>query len=588
MTKLPAASNLEIGAPSRTRRVLLWAAILVALGGIGFGGWTIRNRMRAHKAEVIAEGAKQLGRSEVGRLKEAVEDAVEAYNLAPDSPEVVRTMAELSRLMGSHKAVYFYERLGEMGAQTAADRRDLLECYTVFGYPREAENLAAKMLQADPGDAAVLGTMGKFHARSGEMERALAELRRAADADPEDPEYPLYVAALELSAGKLAAEDQRPRWRLLFDQAQDDGETGLTALNLIADLRQVPPGLGDDLVRRLRDHPLGDARHKTLALNWELRLHPDDRDALIAREMRAAEGASFKERADLALWMNGQGAYAETLRLLSLTEVKEHPALFTAFVEASAQIHGWGYIGKLLAASDLPIEGAVKHLFNAHQARETGDTLRFSEQLRKAAEVAYREDKRAVLEGVGRYAEAADEWEIAQDAYDRLVSSPDGKYRGLLGRMRVAEHHGDTLALLDAAKLIALRYQRGDDWTERLAYWRLIIGAEVEVGAAEAERLRASGNQPKTLLIAGLAKLRFGDRAGAGGGRRLSGSGAATRGSNWRSPPFLPPGAMPISAPASPNRSRPMQRSCRRSGSSTSALPKRSRRRLTESEAEIN
>lgn len=91
----------------------------------------------------------------------------------------------------------WWGNLGDALQQLDGHRAASLEAY------REAANLAAEMLLANPGDTETLTNLAHYHARLGEDRQAMQYLERALTAAPKDYYAHYYAALVHLEAGRL-------------------------------------------------------------------------------------------------------------------------------------------------------------------------------------------------------------------------------------------------------------------------------------------------------------------------------------------------------------------------------------------------
>jgi tetratricopeptide (TPR) repeat protein len=163
--------------PGSKSRVLAGPLLLAALLAVSACGRT--------PEELVARGDLFMARGDVS-------PAVIAYGRAlkerPDDVELIAKIADIHRMRGEHeKATESYERLLELAPDRHRDRLALTGIEADEGlWRRVGENLPI-LLAHLPREASVHKLAARLAEQARDLDRALADWRRAAELDPRDP-----------------------------------------------------------------------------------------------------------------------------------------------------------------------------------------------------------------------------------------------------------------------------------------------------------------------------------------------------------------------------------------------------------------
>ena len=501
---------------ARRRRLQISAAAVLLLA-IGLGLWKGRAVFRWFKqkrAVVLVEESRQLMEAESWR--EALIRGGEAYSLAPEDPQVIRLMSEITSMSSRErqKTLYFIRRLRDLGALELEDRKREIRVLTALGKSDEGRKLGEGVLKDAPSDAESYELMANILMAEGEGDRAMRLYEQSLELDPENLETRLRVAAYRTESS--FAEMRQRGWDEIWAIAQDQSDSGLRALEFIGGMEKVPIGKEQAFVDLLENHPGAEERHQLMALKWRVTIDPLKRAEILAQAIEERSGRKMTEIIGFLDWLNRIGEPQPLLEVLTLENSKTERDLFALYLNALGRLERWADIEAALESENVPLSTGQLHFTRARVMRQQGvegDSLR--DEISKAVQYSAVEKQVGLAFQSAVIAEELGYYEVAMVGYGyaadnaSLMKSAYEKMFELASRANDTEKIGEIFQAIDEKNLdVPQLVLEG-------AYFNLLVGNGIEVFRERARALvEARPDDSLRWLVLGLGHFRMMDREG--------------------------------------------------------------------------
>lgn len=475
----------------------------------------LREAYKDWKAERLVREARELAAN--GNLVNAVFKAQEAVVMAPQNVSAIRLNTEFLTAMRKPEALYFLDRLDQLEATTLQDRKTRVRALLQLSRDKEAATLLEQLLVDHAPDEGLMQLAEEVWGKGTPAAPLLAALRGYADQHPEDRAHRLRLARLLTRAEGTA--DAAEGLRLAWDLAEDDGETGLQALEFLAEFERLPPEQATRLIERLRSHPKAGGWHLAEALTREARLNPARRPQFIQEAIEQARGKTREELLPLVRWLVEQREFAQVVALVNEDEVKTYLPLLENYLTALTFLGRFQDLERLVMDPEVNaiLNQTLKAFYRAHlafvtrkppaQVREALSTARAAAELEKRGDLCLR---------LAQYAEARGHADLALDAYRSAAAMRQTEREGYQGLIRTAEAVGNSPLMLESAREAVARWPDDPVYLERLLYIRLLLGTGIEAALADAQRLlEQRPDDAVRLLTTAMGHWRLRDPAGA-------------------------------------------------------------------------
>lgn len=326
---------------SRSRQLLLrslgiLALALVVLGIVGVAGYHVFTGWRARD---LAAKAKE--NFDQGNYRMAWLQLNSAKGLRPDDPQVLRAAATIEGAMGQATSLEHFEKLAQKTDLTPEDLKTRAEIAARVGDQRQFAE-AAEALEASGQGTEAVQLRAARQLRQGDIDRAIVEARRAAEAS-DDPE-------LKLGLARLLVQRYRPE----FGGGRNPSAgavAGSAEVVEIIDALLATPQRNAALAFALNDiHTTRQNRGRWAETAME-NVQTDNPALLPAAAVLVRSGqktpqqiheqlrpvfdaAPLNRRAAYAMWLTGAGLPKEALTLITAQEAGESTAAFGARTEA--------------------------------------------------------------------------------------------------------------------------------------------------------------------------------------------------------------------------------------------------------------
>ena len=499
-------------ARKRRRHWLALAGFLVM--GLGVAALEFRplqewvQGMRSRRMVTKAE-ADILG----GNIQDAMNKARTAYQTKPDEPAAIRMVAKVQRLMGQPaSAVSFWKQLVEVGKLKAADRLPYAEDLLMAGAVGDASSQIEILLKENKNDAAVYRLATRWAALDGDGERAREFAKKAFDVNPENQESRLLLATLQLTSGSKDLCDEAIAALLVL--GNEPTREGMEALQRLGTTRGIALDVAAKVMESIRKHPLANEQQRILAFSIDLALHPAQKEAMLDAEVESYRKAEPSARCAFGLWLDLHREYERMLTLIPLEEAFKRQDMLRVSLEALTGLRRFDEIVRILEMKNVPLDIAIKELYLARTAQESGNATESELHWRRAHLAAAPSPSQ--MGEIASYAEKIGRLDEAEKACRSLSVNAHTARVAMEGLLRIAQKRGDMEMLRETLQTMSERWPQDDSVKNDHAYVSLLMGTDVDKSLATAKELvsRSPRSLPHRTTLA-LAAIRKNDAAGA-------------------------------------------------------------------------
>lgn len=432
-------------------------------------------------------GRQVAGLIEQQQYAEALKKAQTAWLLAPKDPEVLRLMARLYSGINSEYAFAFWDSLLADRNCTDEDLRQYARFALISRRIPEAKVGLNRLLEHSGKQTENLFLAGEFYFATGDTARGLEFFHKAVEGDPGNREVKLALCRALLQAGGPGPVREAT---LLLGQLADGRDPA--ALSAIAMLSRILPSGSPEFTRLtglLDQYPASGEDKGLLLLELKIRANPAGTADLLEQFRKNYDARAPGQRVQAGRWLNQQHYYAEATRLINPGEALQRQDLFLVWADAMASQNKWAELDQALSKNSAPLDPFLAVMFRARAARELGHpelkNLLWSRALNEAGR---RSDALWYMAG---YAEKLHEYDLAKEAYARLIRMPDAGDAAFLAMIHFLERAGDTRGLRDLMLELSQKPARQDAAVNDLAYLNLLLGEKIGESCRQGEALLA-------------------------------------------------------------------------------------------------
>jgi len=478
----------------------------------------IKNSIKNMRAERLVKEARRM--AENGQMINAVMQAQEAYQKAPESLDAIRLNFEYFTLMKRDTALYFYDKLKERDALTSADKQLHVRCLLNLGKPKEASKALEELMRVEQPGEALMKLAEEVWGQREQNKPLLNVLRNYTQIHPEDKDSALRLAKVQISSGNPTEVGQG--METLWNLADQDDTLGLQTLEYINSLPSLTPEDINRLISRLKTHPKGDDRHYVTALQREVRQFPHRKKEIVTT---AADKYRDKKRDQLLpfiRWLVEESEPLQILAILPEEEAKTHQGLLENYLNALTMLNRFGDVERLVNDPKIKdvLDPTTVAMFKAHLAyvlKKPAEELR--SKLIAAKDMAEVNGRYPALLRIAQYAEDRGHFDIAEDAYrltiraaQRASAPPRIEREAYTGLIKACEANQNTETLLQATQAAVTRWPDDTSYVERNLYVSLLVGKNTELALRNAQKLlQIQPKDDQRKLAVALAHLRLQD-----------------------------------------------------------------------------
>lgn len=478
----------------------------------------IKNSIKNMRAERLVKEARRM--AENGQMINAVMQAQEAYQKAPESLDAIRLNFEYFTLMKRDTALYFYDKLKERDALTSADKQMHVRCLINLGKPKDASKALEELMRVEQPSEALMKLAEDVWGQREQNKPLLNVLRNYTQTHPEDKESALRLAKVQIASGNPGEVGQG--MELLWKLADQDDSLGLQTLEYIVTLPSLTPADTTRLISRLKTHPRGDDRHYVTALQREVQQFPHRKKEIVATAAIQYRDKKRDELLPFVRWLFEEREFLQILAILPEKDAKTHQGLLENYLNALTFLQRFDDVERLVNDPEIKnvLDPTTVAMFKAHLAyvlKKPAEELR--SKLISAKDMAAVNGRYPALLRIAQYGEDRGHFDIAEDAYrltiraaQRASAPPRIERDAYTGLIKACEANQNTETLLQATQAASARWPDDAFYLERNLYVSLLVGKNTELSLRNAQKLL--GVQPKDdqrKLVVALAHHRLQD-----------------------------------------------------------------------------
>lgn len=503
-------------AAAKPKKKPWWTWVLLSIFSVVVLGWFIgpsamRSIRQAAARHYSSTAAAHMDKEQ---WPEAVRDIAVARRWDPEAPEVLRVVADfLTKARGDVFSIHhILLRLLDAGHATIADRLRIAEFQLTQGDVARARATleALPPVERDKRKAQeLLANILRVEGRVVESEQVL---RRTLMAAIDDPLARMRLAFLDY---QTPFPEVRARARdRLWEIAAGNDEAALQTIQFLSDESALTARQADQLLQLIEKHPTPRPSVRYHVLSALIRLRPGTRATILAAEVAEYDSETNKEPSALLQWLVDEREYEQVLQLLP-EDLSKSATLLDFHLKALGGSGKWSAVEEFLAEQkELSAPAEVISLWRARAAHNLHhDPVRTRQYLLSAFEAAGQGQKGEITMEAARFAEECGLWSVAAICYKGIARAhPTAQIKMLEKVHEMALRDRDTDSVLQSARLLAEQSPANKTFANRLVYFQLITGEDMEIAISRIQQGAPSTSEmPAETLVQALAAYRLGD-----------------------------------------------------------------------------
>lgn len=383
------------------------------------------------------------------------------------------------------------------------------------------DSLPAQHGAGKPG----LELLSSILAAEGHEKEAAEAARRAAMQSSDDPEAQFQSAMTNLESNFV--ETRKQALKQLWQFAELNTETGLNAINRLASYPGLTLPEANRLLALTEKHPLKSLAARLAVISALMRLQPQLRTQLAEAEIQQFLQSKNGSREVIAFWLMRENFNDQVLDLVPRELAMQSRELFPILMQTLAQANRWEELQEVLKTQRVPVPTSLLDLAMAEVQSHLHPDMREARRLLQGTIDNSRQGGDvSTLHKAAMLAEKLNLADISCAAYMAagliLAANNDSlqALQNLQKSVELALLAKDTATLLDASRWLHKLSPSSAVYADRFAYWRLVLGIEMETVdlAAQQEKentktLSISLERIPTPLLHALSAYRLGDLA---------------------------------------------------------------------------
>ena len=451
------------------RFLWLWIMLLVAIG------FCVKPAFRTMKSWRGIFFLKSAGQALIEKnLDRAEEQALLCLQLRPDEIEAYRVLARVSDLRKDSRNLSFWMYVAQSDQVNDADRIALAEVALQEGMVTMAEQQLSILMSRPVPHREVYHLAGLLAARQQRPSVAREWFQKALALDPGYARAEMNLARVEIFFPESKEAEERGLERLRKLGTRPD-EWGLGSLRILAAAGKSNPKrlpYDPNIADQLKKHPLAQMEEKSIAVDWEIRTHPERRDDLVAAMTSSVADLSSPAKRELAAWLNRLQLFQKTLAVFPLDQAATEPLLLVQ-LDAMAALGRWEELDRFLSNHTLHLQPVLRSLYRARVAGELGNQRLFDLGWRQA--VRETENHANAIRYLADYSEKLGEIGRSTEAYEILSQNARYRLEALLKLVRLYEKMGQTRLLFQTMQRLSVLCPQDPVISSDLAYLGLLL-----------------------------------------------------------------------------------------------------------------
>jgi tetratricopeptide (TPR) repeat protein len=459
---------------------------------------------------------------EADDMGHAIAELIEARNLSPEEPEVIRaTISYIKLIKGDRRELAYQLRLLST-KQPLSLEEQLLQgnCLVDLGRIDEARRIYDALPAGATEMPDALALLARLQAAGGQAVAAADSARKSRMLDKDSPDVRLQLAIENCRSA--FPEIKQQAWRELWDLCQLPPPVGIGAARAILRDPRFTAEEAQRLLPIVEAHPHADLAVRLDIVSALIRFFPDRREELIRGEMTRFETEKKGTLIEMAAWLSSLGEHARLIALIPANLAASSRPLYTAIVKSLVSQGRWQELKKMLKERRPPVSNTLATLWLADAESHLQPDLSESRRLISfAIKAAINNGENEELELAAAFASRLEMHDLSLEAYQGLLQAVPARQNDFLKKLRsLALLTSNTQVLLDSTRQLKELNPDTPLYADEHTYFRLLLGQDIEtVDIASLKRQRDllssglanEGRIPVSLLEA-LAAFRFGDK----------------------------------------------------------------------------
>lgn len=330
----------------------------------------------------------------------------------------------------------------------------------------------------------------------------------------DDPMALFQTAALD--AQSVYPEQRSAGLEKLWAMAPRADAAGLAAIRYLAMQNELSAAQTQQLTQLVKAHHDATLADELGVLSAYLRLHADQRGALIKTIVEKHQKSGLEVKIVLARWLAGEREHELLAKLIPWDIMLKSEDLFPIAIQSLAEAGRWQQMSEVLKQRTLPMTEEGLGVWRALAAsRMEPDAKEAYIHLKTAVKRAAATGNFGPLRAAAHVAEELELWDLAMEAY-QLLSQPKARHEmEMLEKCwGIATQMGDSSLLFDTARKQKALRPTSALYAQRLDYLRLLRGEEIE--SVQFPSLEVAAHEPgdssAPAVLSALKSYRLGDR----------------------------------------------------------------------------
>ncbi|MFM2167454.1 MAG: hypothetical protein RIS79_1825 [Verrucomicrobiota bacterium] len=499
--------------------LMLICAVVLGVGGVL--AWSPAKRAirdawaRSHAREAVES-------MEADDMGHAIAELIEARNLSPEDPEVIRATITYIKLVKGDRRELAYQLRVLATKQPLSTEEQLLHgtCLVELGRIDEARRVYNALTDGSAETPDALALLARLQAAGGQAVAAAGSARKARLLDKDSPDSRLQMA-IENSRSTFP-EMKQQAWRELWDLCQLPPPVGVAAARAILGDARLTAEDANRLLPLIEVHPHADLALRLDIVSALIRFFPDRREELIRSEVARFAKEKKGTLVQMAAWLSSLGEHARLIALIPPNLAASSRPLYTAIVKSLVGQGRWQELKNMLKDRRPPVSNSLAQLWLADAESHLQPDLAESRRLISfAIQAAINNGENEELELAAGFASRLEMNDLSLQAYQGLLKAIPARQNDFLKKLRsLALLTSNSQVLLDATRQLKELNPGTPLYADEHTYFRLLLGQDIEtVDIASLKRrpdllapsISTEGRIPVSLLEA-LAAFRFGDK----------------------------------------------------------------------------
>jgi hypothetical protein len=495
----------------------LVAGIVIILVSVGLVVFVLMNGRKWHDIYQNYQSESLVARSKAMESEKKYVDALslanKAYQLAPDNPNAIRSLARYATMMKRNEARFLWDRLRESGEMTLEDNVWEIRAMSNLREDKSAVESIRELLRNNAPTRELVEVADQVMANSGQKKQLLEVLQTYVDAHPDDLQTKLVLAVRQSQFGDDS--DKAAALVSLWSLAETQEEAGLKAIEFLDSLNLKSNNDTERLIGLLEKHPLAKEEHRITALRRLANLYPERKSQIIEDAMKSRTDAKREDLVPLARWITIESQkehhYAEKLlEFLKEDQVVDYIPLLENYLNALTVLERHDALERLIKDPRTRLTQAQKSFYLMHLAYIKGvRDEALNEKMVDALLAANNERRADMVMKIAGYAEVRGHLLAAEQAFRAATTYDQIERDAYDGLLRLTYQNGNSKGFMDASGETARRWPDNQFFLERVTYASLLSGIEMEEAIRQAQRLvnaRPDDSQRKLIMALALAR----------------------------------------------------------------------------------